>query len=210
MRGVGFALKHFSNLRILLGNYVPEHIQQKEWNQLFESGAYERLRSAPERPRYSLILGHCELLGARNILDVGCGQGVLAARLRPVSYSRYLGVDISAVAIEQARTEVTDVRNSYVVADATNFRPDGQFDLIVFNECLNYMADPAAVVAHYLKFLDFQGHISISLYNTVRSRAIWRTLPMLTSLESVYIRVENFRATWTVKLMRPAGIGKGE
>jgi 2-polyprenyl-6-hydroxyphenyl methylase/3-demethylubiquinone-9 3-methyltransferase len=203
MRGVGFALKHFSNMRILLGDYVPERVQQKEWNKLFESGAYERLRSAPERPRYSLILGHCELVKAQNILDVGCGQGVLAARLRDSNYTRYLGVDISAVAIDQARSAAPDPRHSYVVADATTFHPDGVFDLIVFNECLNYMSDPAGVIRHYMKFLDFRGHVSISLYNTVRSRAIWRTLNMLNSIESVYIKVENFRATWTVKLMRP-------
>lgn len=208
MRGVGFALKHFSNMRILIGDDVPDRVQQKEWNQLFESGAYERLRSAPDRPRYSLILGHCELVEAQNILDVGCGQGVLAARLGDMSYSRYLGVDISAVAIEQARTAVPDARNACVVADATMFQPDGVFDLIIFNECLNYMSDPAGVIRHYMKFLNFRGHISISMYDTVRSRAIWRTLSMLTSMESVYIKVENFRATWTAKLMAPIEANK--
>jgi len=199
---MGLVRRHLNNLRILALGYAPERIQAPEWERLFESGSYERLESIPERARYSLIVGQCDVLGVRSILDVGCGQGVLAKRLNRVNYDRYVGVDISQTAVAQARLALPDPRNTYLVSDADSFATAERFDLIVFNECLYYMTDPAAVLRHYLQFLQPGGHVSISMYHTVRSRAVWRLLTMLDTVEAVQIKYQR-HATWTVKLLRP-------
>jgi 2-polyprenyl-3-methyl-5-hydroxy-6-metoxy-1,4-benzoquinol methylase len=202
MRGVGYVLRRLNNLRILTTGYVPERIAAPEWERLFESGSYDRLESIPERARYSLIVGQCDVLGTRSILDVGCGQGVLAKRLSRVTYDRYVGVDISQAAVDQARRALPDPRNTYLVSDADGFDTADRFDLLVFNECLYYMEDPAAVVRRYLKFLRPGGHVSISMYHTLRSSAVWKLLTMLTTVEAVQIKYEK-HASWTVKLMQP-------
>jgi len=202
MRGIGFVLRHLNTLRILASGYVPERIGATEWERLFESGSYDRLDSIPERARYSLIVGQCDVLGVRSILDVGCGQGVLAKRLNRVTYDRYVGIDISQTAIAQARRELPDPRNTYLVSDADAFDTADRFDLLVFNECLYYMEDPASVVRRYLAFLRPGGHVSISMYHTIRSRAVWKLLTMLTTVEAVQVKYQK-HATWTVKLMRP-------
>ncbi|MEI9984004.1 MAG: class I SAM-dependent methyltransferase [Aliidongia sp.] len=131
-----------------------------------------------------------------------CGQGVLAKRLNRIGYERYVGFDISQTAIDQAKRALPDPRNTYLVGDATRFETADRFDLIVFNECLYYMDDPAAVVRHYLKLLEPGGHISISMYDTLRSHTVWPLLDMLTMVEAAQIR-SGEKATWTVKLMRP-------
>ena len=202
MRGIGFALRHLNNLRILALGYAPERFRPEQWEEAFESGSYDRLESIPERARYSLIVGHCDVLNVRSILDVGCGQGVLAKRLGRVGYERYLGYDLSETAIGQARRDLPDQRNTYVVATADRFETEARFDLIVFNECLYYMDDPAAVMRRHLRFLAPGGHVTVSMYDTLRSRSLWPVLNMLSAVEAVEIRFET-TARWTVKLMRP-------
>jgi 2-polyprenyl-3-methyl-5-hydroxy-6-metoxy-1,4-benzoquinol methylase len=203
MRGIGLAMRYFNNLRILALGYAPERIRRVQWEESFESGSYERLESIPERARYSLIVGHCDVLNVRSILDVGCGQGVLAKRLARVGYERYLGYDLSETAIDQARRNVPDPRNGFVTGEADGFETPAQFDLIVFNECLYYLDDPAAVMRRHLRFLAPGGHVTVSMHDTLRSRALWPVLSMLTAIDSVEVRFEG-HASWTVKLMRPA------
>ena len=202
MRGVGLALRYINHFRMRAFGYVPERFRPADWDRLFETGAYDRLSSGPERARYSLIVGHCEVLRLRSILDVGCGQGVLAERLKRLDYDRYAGLDISPAAIEQAQRERPDPRNTYLVADAAGFETEARFELIVFNECLYYMEDPAAVVRRYLRFLEPGGRLIVSMYDTLRSSTVWPLLDMLATEESTQIRSEGI-AGWTIKLMRP-------
>jgi 2-polyprenyl-3-methyl-5-hydroxy-6-metoxy-1,4-benzoquinol methylase len=203
MRGARRLKLYVEKLRILTTGYVPERIEPAEFDRSFGSGAYDRLEGATERARFSLIVGHRDVLDAARILDVGCGQGVLAKRLSRAPYERYVGLDISQVAIDQAQRAVPDARNCYVVSDMMTFTSEEKFDLIVFNECLYHMEDPAAAVRHCLRFLGPEGHVSISMYETMRSRAVWRLLDMLETVESTEI-VQRQGPRWTVKLMRPA------
>ncbi len=135
MRGIGLAQRYLDHLRMRFFGYVPERFRPAQWDRMFESGDYDRLNSVPERARYSLIVGHCDILDAHRILDVGCGQGVLAKRLNRIGYERYVGFDISQTAIDQAKRALPDPRNTYLVGDATRFETADRFDLIVFNEC---------------------------------------------------------------------------
>jgi 2-polyprenyl-3-methyl-5-hydroxy-6-metoxy-1,4-benzoquinol methylase len=203
MRGVGFVIHHLTNLLTPLVGFVPERVGLAEWERRFRSGDYDRLASASERARYSLIAGHCDALDVRSVLDVGCGQGVLADRLKRVAYRRYVGFDLSEMAIDQARRTVPDARNTYLVSDANTFEAEERFDLLVFNECLYHFEDPAAVVGRHLKFLAPGGHVSISMYDTIRSRAVWSLLDMLAAVDAVKVSCEG-HASWTVKLMAPA------
>jgi 2-polyprenyl-3-methyl-5-hydroxy-6-metoxy-1,4-benzoquinol methylase len=202
MRGLGRLKTSIERLLIVTTGYFPERVEPAEFDRRFDTGAYDRLEDPVERARFSLIVGHRDVLEATRILDIGCGQGVLAKRLRRAGYERYVGLDISEVAIEQARRDVPDPRNHYLASDVMAFTTAEKFDQIVFNECLYHMEDPAASVRHCLAFLAAGGHVSISMYDTVRSRAVWPLLDMLATIEATEI-VQRGHARWTVKLMRP-------
>ena len=111
------------------------------------SGDWDCLRDVEEVPRHGVMAGYCNHLrpgGA--ILEVGCGEGVLQEQLDAARYSSYLGIDLSAEAIHRTEARQSE-RTRFVVADAATFIPDRRYDLVLFNECLEYFAEPLALCA---------------------------------------------------------------
>lgn len=54
--------------------------------------------------RLAVITGALLAAGARSVLDLGCGEGVLMARLaEQAQFTRLLGIDVSGCALETAR-----------------------------------------------------------------------------------------------------------
>jgi SAM-dependent methyltransferase len=86
-----------------------------------------------------------ELLAPRageRILDLGCGDGVLTARLASMG-CHVIGVDSSARQIEAARKLDLDVR--VMNGEALVF--DSEFDAVFSNAALHWMSNPAKVIA---------------------------------------------------------------
>ncbi len=75
------------------------------------------------------------------ILDVGCGDGVLYQRFRPIGCERDVGIDMSDVAVSMA-AEGARPEAEFVAGDAAVYQPESTFDAIVFNEVLYYFPDP--------------------------------------------------------------------
>ena len=77
------------------------------------------------------------------VLDVGCGNGALAAEL-----SRYCGhvtaIDIDPDNIRMARRKNARENIAYIVGDATTHRFDGSFDAVVLSNVLEHIEDRAA------------------------------------------------------------------
>ncbi len=76
------------------------------------------------------------------ILDLGCGDGVLTAKLASLG-CHVIGVDASAQQIEAARKLGLDAR--VVNGEALDF--DSEFDAVFSNAALHWMRDPAKVIA---------------------------------------------------------------
>lgn len=89
----------------------------------------------------------------RSALDLGCGTGLLASRLAHHSDAT-LGLDISEVAVTQARTRTPQPGLSYSQADLLQLDPalDRQFDLVVVADALYYLP-PGALTDTALKTL---------------------------------------------------------
>ncbi len=68
------------------------------------------------------ILGYCQFLNPASILDAGCGEGLLAEKLKILPYKSYLGMDVSKEAIAIATKRLGDDRSRFTVADAWAFR----------------------------------------------------------------------------------------
>src|SRR6185295_5513289 len=67
------------------------------------------------------VIGMCEPLAGKRVLDLGCGEGYCSRQLRERGAREVLGLDLSARMIELARAaehaQPLDIR--YDVADAT-------------------------------------------------------------------------------------------
>lgn len=78
----------------------------------------------------------------RDVLEVGCGIGVLTAELAGRA-DHLLAVDVSPAAVERARTRVGDQPQVHVqVVDVTDGVPAGSFDLVVLSEVGYYLDRP--------------------------------------------------------------------
>ena len=170
----------------------------------YARGKWDYLRGIEELGRFSVLVGYCHFLkpGGR-ILEIGCGEGILHERLDPARYSRFVGVDVSAEAIQRAKP---GGKTAFVCADAAVWQPGETFDLIVFNECLEYFDDPLAVVRHYEPSLAPGGAFLVSMFagiETARTLRIWKWLESVYAVEDA-TRVTNRNGlTWVLKVLRP-------
>jgi 2-polyprenyl-6-hydroxyphenyl methylase/3-demethylubiquinone-9 3-methyltransferase len=180
--------------------YRPEKVAAETWDQQYRDGIWRRLRRIENLAGLAMILGYCEFLDPKSILDVGCGEGLLAHKLRSRAYKDYLGVDVSDEAILQAQHLAND-RTRFTVAQAESFDPGRTFDVIIFNQCLYYMAEPAAILMRYQKFLVPQGRLIVSMYDTPRTRAAWRDVKRVMQVEDEITTIQNNGRSTTAVLM---------
>jgi 2-polyprenyl-3-methyl-5-hydroxy-6-metoxy-1,4-benzoquinol methylase len=173
----------------------------------YSGGEWDYLRELDELSRFSVIAGYCHCLKPHgSILEIGCGEGILQERLDAAKHSRFIGVDISAAAISRAAHKQNE-RTTFVAADASSYCPDEAFDVIIFNECLEYFTDPVGLVRRYERFLKPGGTFIVSMFvglDTTRTARIWRML-MPVYRVAAGTSVTNHRGyTWVIKVLSPA------
>ncbi|HWY53002.1 MAG TPA: methyltransferase domain-containing protein [Terriglobales bacterium] len=151
------AIKHKWNTRIV-------GARKRMWDTLYAAGFGYQL-SLPGEQAHNQTLVDFMVSANKNttILDVGCGEGLLLDYLGCWGYQKYVGVDLSDVAVRNASKRANQ-NTSFVSALAESFVPDGQFDAIIFNECLYCFADPLQVIRRYERYLTPDGVILVSLF----------------------------------------------
>ena len=82
------------------------------------------------------------------ILDVGCGDGVLTAKLAAIG-ADVVGIDASPELVKAAQDRGLDAR----LLDAHSMAFEQEFDAVFSNAALHWMADPARVVANVFRGL---------------------------------------------------------
>jgi SAM-dependent methyltransferase len=138
------------------------------WDAEYSDGRWDYMAQQHELARYWTVIGYMHSLGGdREYLDVGCGEGLLFGRFKPLGYQRFVGVDISDVAIEKLRHH-NDHCTSFLSADANVYEPPGYFDVIVFNETLYCLLEPLRLLERYAHSLKSDGCIIVSTYTTSR------------------------------------------
>jgi 2-polyprenyl-3-methyl-5-hydroxy-6-metoxy-1,4-benzoquinol methylase len=137
------------------------------WDKQYKSGRWDSLQSEKEAFRYQQIVEYIRDYGPKNpsILDIGCGDGVLNLRMENVDFSYFLGLDFSKVSIEKAKAR-NFPKAEFIAEDAIRFRPDRNFDVIVFNEAFYYIHDSEKqnVLDRMLNHLNENGIMVISIY----------------------------------------------
>ena len=90
------------------------------------------------------------------ILDLGCGDGVLSARLAERG-ADVLGVDASAAMVEAARSRGIDAR----VARAESLSFENEFDAVFSNAALHWVPEADAVLAGIRRALKSGGRLAV-------------------------------------------------
>jgi 2-polyprenyl-3-methyl-5-hydroxy-6-metoxy-1,4-benzoquinol methylase len=140
----------------------------------YETGGWDYLAGIHQLSQYSLLAGYISFLRCRSILDVGCGAGLLRARMSGVDFARYVGVDPVPAAIEQAQ-HLADERTTFRVGDA--FLPElGRFDAVVCNEVLYGVLEPLPLIEHLRALMRPGGYLLTSNLRHTGDRALFRML----------------------------------
>jgi ubiquinone/menaquinone biosynthesis C-methylase UbiE len=127
----------------------PSHIHFDEWQ--------VRMRSSARLTRYLE-----KKMKSRMILEVGCGNGWLSAKLANLDDSTVTGIDINKTEISQARRVFREKPNaSFAAADLMNVQFDVKFDIIVFAASIQYFSSFDNIIREALSLLEEDGEIHI-------------------------------------------------
>lgn len=101
---------------------------------------------------------------AREVLDVGCGNGATGALIAQLTGARVTGIEIHPEVANVARQVLTEVHVLDVEAQALPFAPH-QFDCILFGDVLEHLIDPWSALKKLMKHLKPTGCVIASLPN---------------------------------------------
>jgi 2-polyprenyl-3-methyl-5-hydroxy-6-metoxy-1,4-benzoquinol methylase len=184
--------------------YEPQQTIRSNWDAEFAGGHWDYLRGSSEIARYGVIASFCHCYSAGGaLLDHGCGEGILRRHINLDHFEQYAGVDLSLDAINKAGHHHGGPRTRFMVGDVEDFEPDRRYDVIVFNEMLYYLEDPAAVVLRYRRFLTPAGVFVISMFDMLKSRKIWQMLDAGHRLLESSRAVNQAGHSWTIRVYRP-------
>jgi predicted TPR repeat methyltransferase len=124
---------------------------------------------------------------ARSMLDIGCGAGQLGEAARERGFDRFVGVDISRVAVEAAQERVRAHADRFPASSRFEVGSMGswsaqegeRFDAIVFSEVLYYLPGPDDSVREMERcaaWLSPGGVLCVSMKDDGKSHAIIRAM----------------------------------
>jgi 2-polyprenyl-3-methyl-5-hydroxy-6-metoxy-1,4-benzoquinol methylase len=139
----------------------------QEWDREYRRGDWDYLSRASERPRYAVLAERIDarfLSGGGDVLDLGCGSGILRERLADPSVASYTGVDVSGEAVALAERRAYP-RSNFIAASIDQWEPNRPYDAIVFNEVLYYLPQPLESMRRFERWLASDGSLYVSMWH---------------------------------------------
>jgi SAM-dependent methyltransferase len=133
------------------------------WSRVYDQPLVQRLTY---RPVHDAVVAALRGLQPRRILDVGCGTGLLTARLRRAfGEASVVGCDFSHGMLVHARAH--DGSIAWLQGDACRLPVrDGAADVVVTTEAFHWFPDQPAALAEFFRVLVPGGHVLLALVNT--------------------------------------------
>jgi ubiquinone/menaquinone biosynthesis C-methylase UbiE len=122
------------------------------------------LQAVAYRPAQDEVVAQLRTAGARRVLDVGCGTGILAARLQEeLRPDLIAGCDFSAGMLEQAKDRSRAV--AWVQGDVASLPVrDGTLDAVVSTQAFHFFPQ-AIALAEFHRVLAPGGRLFVGLVN---------------------------------------------
>jgi 2-polyprenyl-3-methyl-5-hydroxy-6-metoxy-1,4-benzoquinol methylase len=99
-----------------------------------------------------------------NILDVGCGAGILGAHYIKNQNCKVYGVEISKSAFEQASELLTKTFKGNIESMVFEFQQDF-FDVIIMGDVVEHLINPIETIKNLMPYLKQGGKIHITVPN---------------------------------------------
>lgn len=98
-----------------------------------------------------------------NILEVGCGNGWLAAQLARAVDAEVTGLDINSQELEQAKRVFFKIPNLHFIEGSlqTDHLKDKKFDLVIFAASIQYFPSIREIINMAIEYLTLQGEVHI-------------------------------------------------
>ena len=117
--------------------------------------------------RLDWIRQHVQLSGA-NIVDIGCGGGILAESMAAAK-ATVTGIDMAEAALAVARLHLheskADVEYRQATAEELAAEEAGSFDVVTCLEMLEHVPDPSQVIRSCAELVKPGGHVFFSTIN---------------------------------------------
>lgn len=118
--------------------------------------------------RLSFIQQHANLAD-KNILDIGCGAGILSESLSKAGANFVLGIDLAhesiAVATQHAKNQNLNIDYQTISVEALAKTHNQSFDVITCMELLEHVPNPESIIASCSQLLKPGGQIFFSTIN---------------------------------------------
>jgi SAM-dependent methyltransferase len=111
--------------------------------------------------RWDLVSRLVDELRPRTVLEIGCGQGSMGARL--ARRADYLAVEPDPASYEVARARIGACGGTVLAADHTGVPTGSTYDLVCAFEVLEHLADDDAALADWVPLVRPGGHLVISV-----------------------------------------------
>jgi hypothetical protein len=178
----------------------------ERWDEQYRTGHWRYLDGAREAAHYEALVEQVRRAPrARHVLDVGCGHGRLYRLLResePEGMVRYVGLDVSREAIDQAKANA-GADASFEVASFEDHVPQGPFDVVIFNESIYYARDPVAVLERYAAILSDEGQLIVSIRDLRKNHGIRAAIRAAFSVVASQPVLNEHKERWDVDVLRP-------
>jgi len=132
------------------------------WSRFYDAPLVQRLTY---RPEHDAVLRGLRRAAHARVLDLGCGTGLLAARMaRELPGTRVVGCDFSRGMLEKAAGNTHGATLVQGSALALPFRAQS-FDAVVSTEAFHWFPDQAAALRELFRVLSPEGRLFVTLVN---------------------------------------------
>jgi trans-aconitate methyltransferase len=160
---------------------------------------------ANEDAHYGAMLRILKRHDRGELLDLGCGDGLLWEYYRPLSESALTGLDYAESAIFRANSRaIPNAR--FECGDFQTWEPGRQFSVVVFNESVYYIDDIAAAVRRAESWLQPHGVLMFSMIDTLVTKRVWKVVCQgRRTLQAARVKDLGTGRSRTIRVLAPSG-----